>query len=66
LSAAIMLGTTVVTAISEGVYPSGPIIPTSSYPIGPARSGILEAPLATSGNNEFMVRTNNDTEHRNV
>jgi len=61
-----MLGTTVVTAISECVYPSGPIIPSRSYLIGPARRGILEAPLATSGNNVFMVRTNNDTQNRNA
>jgi hypothetical protein len=50
-------------AISVSAYPQGP---ARGYPNGPARGAILEAPMATSGNNVFMAWTNNDTGHFNV
>ncbi len=46
---------------SVSAFPSGQIIPTHSQ--GPAR--VVEAPMATSGNNVFMAWTNNDTGHWN-
>jgi hypothetical protein len=57
-----MLSAAIVTAaISVSAFPAG-----RAYPRGPARSPILEVPMATSGNNVFMAWTNNDTGHFNV
>jgi hypothetical protein len=59
-----LLGTAAVTAAtSVSAYPLGP---TRAYPTGPLHSAILEAPIATSGNNVFMAWANNDTGHFNV
>ena len=55
--------------ISISAYPSGPTrYPTGPlrYPSGPLRGAVLDAPIATSGNNTYIAWPNNDTGHFNV
>ena len=48
--------------ISISAYSTGPL----RYPQGPLRGAVLEAPIATSGNNTHIVWANNDTGNFNV